>query len=81
MKIAKKLTTYIMILSFAALLTGFTPSTAISKTSGQSTMIPMNFTDLAKKAKPGVVNIRTVKIVKGGGRVFRHFFWKTLWQQ
>jgi serine protease Do len=39
-------------------------------------MIPINFTDLAQKAKPGVVNIRTVKIVKGGGRVFRHFFGK-----
>jgi len=76
MKIAKKLTTYIMILSFAGLLLGFTPNTAISKASGQSTMIPMNFTDLAQKAKPGVVNIRTVKIVKGGGRVFRHFFGK-----
>jgi serine protease Do len=76
MKIAKKLTTYIMILSFAGFLLGFTPNTAISKTSGQSTMVPMNFTDLAQKAKPGVVNIRTVKIVKGGGRVFRHFFGK-----
>lgn len=76
MKIAKKLTTYIMFLSFAGFLLGFTPNTAISKTSVQSTMIPMNFTDLAQKAKPGVVNIRTVKIVKGGGRVFRHFFGK-----
>ena len=76
MKIAKKLTTFIMILSFAGLLPGFTPNTAISKTSDQSTMIPMNFTDLAQKDKPGVVNIRTVKIVKGGGRVFRHFFGK-----
>jgi len=76
MKIAKKLTTYIMILFFAGFLLGFTPNTAISKTSGQSTMVPMNFTDLAQKAKPGVVNIRTVKIVKGGGRVFRHFFGK-----
>ena len=76
MKIAKKLTTYIMILSFAGFLLGFTSNAAISKTSGQSTMVPMNFTDLAQKAKPGVVNIRTVKIVKGGGRVFRHFFGK-----
>ena len=76
MKTAKKLTTYIMILSFAGLLLGFTPNAAISKTTGQGTMIPMNFTDIAQKAKPGVVNIRTVKIVKGGGRVFRHFFGK-----
>jgi serine protease Do len=76
MKIAKKITIFIMFLSFAGLLLGFTPNTAISKTTGQSAMIPMNFTDLAQKAKPGVVNIRTVKIVKGGGRVFRHFFGK-----
>ncbi|OQY06628.1 MAG: peptidase [Desulfobacteraceae bacterium 4572_123] len=76
MKKLKKLTTCIMILFFAGLLQGFTPNTAISKTTDQNTMIPMNFTDLAQKAKPGVVNIRTVKIVKGGGRVFRHFFGK-----
>ena len=37
-------------------------------------MVPVNFTALAKKSKPGVVNIRTVKTIKGGGRVFRHFF-------
>ncbi|MEA3435292.1 MAG: DegQ family serine endoprotease [Thermodesulfobacteriota bacterium] len=76
MKTVKKLTTYIMILSFAGLLLGFAPNAAISKTPVQGAMIPMNFTDLAQKAKPGVVNIRTVKIVKGGGRVFRHFFGK-----
>jgi serine protease Do len=37
-------------------------------------MIPGNFSELAEKAKPSVVNIRTVKTIKGGGRVFRHFF-------
>jgi len=37
-------------------------------------MIPVNFSDLAKEARPGVVNISTVKSVKGGGRVFEHFF-------
>ncbi len=76
MKTAKKLVTYIMVLFFAGLLLGFAPNAAISKTAVQGTMIPMNFTDLAQKARPGVVNIRTVKIVKGGGRVFRHFFGK-----
>ncbi|MBP1715821.1 MAG: peptidase [Deltaproteobacteria bacterium] len=36
--------------------------------------LPANlFVDLAKKVKPGVVNISTTKLVKGGGRVFRHF--------
>lgn len=76
MKIVKKLTTYIIILTLAGFLTGFAPNTAIAKTPVQGAMIPMNFTELAQKAKPGVVNIRTVKIVKGGGRVFRHFFGK-----
>lgn len=38
------------------------------------TMVPANFTELAEQVKPGVVNIRTVRTIKGGGRVFRHFF-------
>ncbi|MCG8551875.1 MAG: Do family serine endopeptidase [Desulfobacterales bacterium] len=37
-------------------------------------MVPANFSQLAQQAKPGVVNIQTVKTIKGGGRVFRHFF-------
>ena len=36
--------------------------------------IPESFTDLAKTASPTVVNIRTVRTIKGGGRVYRHFF-------
>ncbi len=34
---------------------------------------PENFTHLAETISPAVVNIRTVKTLKGGGRVFRHF--------
>ncbi len=41
---------------------------------GFAKMIPGDFTNLAKKAKPAVVNISTVKTIRGGGRVFRHFF-------
>jgi len=37
-------------------------------------LVPESFSKLAEMAKPGVVNIRTVKTIKGGGRVFRHFF-------
>jgi serine protease Do len=37
-------------------------------------MVLPNFSALAKQVQPGVVNIRTVKSVKGGGPVFRHFF-------
>ncbi|MCB2167991.1 MAG: DegQ family serine endoprotease [Deltaproteobacteria bacterium] len=40
----------------------------------EAVMVPVNFTQLAEKAKPGVVNIRTVKTTNGGGPVFRHFF-------
>jgi len=37
-------------------------------------MVLPNFSALAKLAQPGVVNIRTVKTMKEGGPVFRHFF-------
>ena len=37
-------------------------------------MVPGNFTELAEKVRDGVVNIQAVKNMKGGGRVFRHFF-------
>lgn len=37
-------------------------------------MIPASFSELAQKVKPGVVNIQTVTTVKGGGRVYEHFF-------
>jgi serine protease Do len=40
----------------------------------ETAMVPVNFTQLAEQAKPGVVNIRTVKTVNGSGPVFRHFF-------
>ncbi|MBW1696026.1 MAG: DegQ family serine endoprotease [Deltaproteobacteria bacterium] len=37
-------------------------------------MVPESFTELAEKMIPSVVNIRTVKTIRGGGRVFRHFW-------
>ncbi len=46
----------------------------ITQANAKTTLVPVNFSELAKTAKPGVVNIRTVKTIKGGGRVFRHFF-------
>ena len=36
-------------------------------------MVPESFSLLAETAGPAVVNIRTVKTIKGGGPVFRHF--------
>ena len=43
---------------------------------GKSTpvaLVPINFSELAQEISPSVVNIRTVKVLKGNGRVFRHF--------
>lgn len=50
------------------------PEPGASKGSDVPIMVPGNFTELAENARNGVVNIQTVKTVKGGGRVFRHFF-------
>jgi len=49
-------------------------SVAVPTAAAEAVMVPVNFTQLAEKAKPGVVNIRTVKTTNGGGPVFRHFF-------
>lgn len=40
---------------------------------GEILAAPESFSHLAEMASPAVVNIRTVKTIKGGGRVFRHF--------
>jgi serine protease Do len=50
------------------------PTSGASKGSDVPIMVPGNFSELAEKARSGVVNIQTVKTIKGGGRVFRHFF-------
>jgi len=64
----------LMVAVLVGVLTGLIP--AISATAQETgvVMVPNNFSQLAKDAKPSVVNIRTVTTVKGGGRVFNHFF-------
>ncbi len=52
-----------------SLAAGPTPAAAKSRA-----YLPDTISDLAEKAQPGVVNIRTVKTNKTDGRVFRHFF-------
>ena len=47
---------------------------AVAAPRASTVMVPANFTELAEKARAGVVNIRTVKNTKEGGPVFRHFF-------
>ena len=51
--------------------TGFMPVYAETKT---EFLLPNSFSNLAKQVGPAVVNIRTEKVIKGGGRVFRHYF-------
>ncbi len=59
---------YIILAIFIGIL-GFTGihSTVEARTT------PQNFTGIASDVSPSVVNIRTEKVVQGGGRVFRHF--------
>jgi len=48
---------------------------AFAKNNSKTTrMMPSSFAELAKQAKPGVVNIQTVKKIEGGGRVYKDFF-------
>lgn len=68
------MTTGGLILTLSIVLVGFGFGTNARAKDGDTLMVPANFSELAEKAKPGVVNIRTVKTVKGGGRVFRHFY-------
>ncbi len=44
---------------------------------GQSST-PESFSTLAETVSPAVVNIRTVKTIKGGGPVFRHFHQRSM---
>ena len=54
-------------------LSSFNPVSAVETKAGTILETPGSFNKLAKNASPSVVNIRTVKTIKGGGRVFRHF--------
>ncbi len=65
-----KLSTVIMALTIYIAVNAFPPSSVIA---GNIPMIPADFSSLAQSSSPSIVNISTVKIVKGGGRVFRQF--------
>jgi serine protease Do len=58
--------------AFLSLVVGWNPVPA--RAEKDVPMVPANFAELAQTARPGVVNIRTVRTIKGGGPVFRHFF-------
>jgi serine protease Do len=52
---------------------GVHPASGVETQADVSLLAPESFNQLAENASPAVVNIRTVKTIKGGGRVFRHF--------
>ena len=75
---AKKLTLGIIVLVMAGFIWGFglqqeTVAKAPQPVDAKVQMVPMNFATLAEEAKPGVVNIRTVKTMKGAGPASRPF--------
>jgi serine protease Do len=71
-----KLKIIIIILTLTAgflLATGFNLNPSLYAKTADIYSAPGNFSKLAEMAGPAVVNIRTVKTIKGGGPVFRHF--------
>ncbi|MFO7707631.1 MAG: DegQ family serine endoprotease [Desulfobacterales bacterium] len=74
--IYRNFSTALVVLALTAFNWGLGPVEARASASGasESQMVLPNFSALAKQVQPGVVNIRTVKTIKGGGPVFRHFF-------
>lgn len=68
----KNFSKWILVWLAAVMLTGY--GAFLPAADAFQSSVPESFTDLAKTVRPGVVNIRTVKTIKDGGRVFQHFF-------
>jgi serine protease Do len=64
----------VIMLIVIGFLLGISSTAALAAKSTDGVMVPNNFSQLAKAAKPSVVNISTVTTVKDSGRVFKHFF-------
>jgi serine protease Do len=69
-----KLTSLFLILLLAVIPVSLVGFGSAQAQSDDVVMVPANFSQLAEVARPGVVNIRTERTMKGGGRVYRHFF-------
>ena len=54
-------------------LSSFNPASAVETNDHTILSYPESFNQLAENSSPAVVNIRTIKTIKGGGRVFRQF--------
>ncbi|MGD8285044.1 MAG: trypsin-like peptidase domain-containing protein, partial [Desulfobacterales bacterium] len=78
-KLKNKLTFAMVVVALIGLIWGYglsneTAAKAPTPSDSRVQMVPGNFSELAKQAQQGVVNIRTVKKIEDGGPVFRHFF-------
>ena len=62
-----------ILLSGFMLATGLHLEAPAFAKSVEGMLMPEGFSTLAEKSSPAVVNIRTVKTIKSGGPVFRHF--------
>ena len=70
----RKLVFFAMVLAvFIIGAGGIHPVAGVAATPDMMFSPPESFSDLAESASQAVVNIRTVKTIKGGGQVFRHF--------
>jgi len=70
----RKIFFFAMLLAAAIIFSAsFFPPYSVAAKSDTTFLPPDSFSKLAESASPAVVNIRTVKTIKGGGRVFRHF--------
>jgi serine protease Do len=69
----KSFKNYLLIVGLAFSLFFSSIVTTNAKTVPPPTMVPQSFTELAESVSPAVVNIRTIKTIRGGGPVFRHF--------
>jgi serine protease Do len=54
-------------------LSSFNPASAVETNDHTILSYPESFNQLAENSSPAVVNIRTIKTIKGGGHVFRQF--------
>ena len=71
-----KINAFVIVLFFVSgffIATNFIWSPPVQAKSADFSTRPDSFSQLAEAASPAVVNIRTVKTIKGGGPVFRHF--------
>jgi len=72
-KIIAMLKTVIVMLFITLGLSTATNFYLVPETWARGFSTPNSFSQLAEEVSPAVVNIRTVKTIKGGGYVFRHF--------